>query len=1045
MMMLLAGSMNPSVFAQTSVDQTSVRQASGMNDQAVDVWVSPDPILASGNIVHHWQTDTGEVWWLQGDCVLSHDGRRITGDSLLLVADGPAGAIDCRAVVGGAALPGGKSSDPVTLSVRTLVDPRVEAPIYRGKPEATPPLFQHLPTSALTSTSASASTSTSNGGGAIAPVQFAAPVLPNPALNGPALNGSLLNGLGTGSPSAIPPPVAGPSPITMSDGATTGGLQFLVGGGTRSIEIIKRGAAFAPDIDTIDRPENNETIVIARGGVTVLIRDVTAQLPSGQLMELGTISLSADRIVGWLPLISNLFNGSSQFSDAMGELYLEGDIVFRQGERIIYADSMYFNVASETGMILDAEAITTVPDYPGVVRLKSQVLQVINRGNYRAFDAAVTTSRMGVPRYWLQSEQLQLTDRGRVVVDPATGSQTTISEPYVESNNNFVYVGGVPILYWPTFGTSLQNPGYYISGVSVGNDNIFGTQVGVDFDLFQLFGVDDAPRGVTWELSTDYFSERGPALGTNLNYTLPGLLGVPGPVNGFFDAWGIDDNGLDNLGSDRRSLTPETDLRGRALLRHRHYLPNDYEFIAEVGFLSDRNFLEQYLENEWDQDVDHRTGLRLRKHLDANLFDVSADVQVNDFFTETERLPELEHYLLGGSLLGDRLTYNQHNSVGYQRLNVADLPVDPAEAAEFSPIPGEVDAEGIVALTRQQIGLPVQLGALKIVPNVMGEASHFGQATDGDSLTRLVGQAGIRATLPMWNVDPTIQSSLLNIRGLAHKLEWTAEYSYSDSNTNLNELPFYDPLDDNAQEQFRRRFIQDTHGGVLPDRFDPRNFAFRQGFQNLVASPSDVIADDLELFRVGLHQRWQTKRGLPGAERIVDLFQFDVDLVLFPDADRDNFGETLGPATYDMRYHVGDRVTLLSDGYVDFFDDGLRSFSGGIRSSRPGVGDVYIGLLSLEGPISSTVLRASVDYRLNEKWIASGGTTFDFGETGNVGQTLALTRIGESALLRLGINVDEGRDNVGIQFGIEPRFFPRPTLGQIGGALIPPPGVEGFE
>lgn len=997
-------------------------------NQTTDPWISPDPILASGNIVHHWQTESGEAWWLQGDCVLSHDGRRITGDSLLLVAEGPSGSIACRAVVDGAALPGGKSTDPVTLSVRTLVDPRVEAPIYRGKPDAMPALSQHLPTA------------TKNNGDTIAQVQFAAPVLPGTVLNGPELNRP-----GNGPFPTIPPPIAGPPPITMSDGATTGGLQFLVGGGTRSIEIIKRGAAFAPDINTIDRPEINETVVIARGGVTVLIRDVTAQLPSGELMELGTISLSADRIVGWLPLISNLFNGSAQFSDSQGELYLEGDIVFRQGERIIYADAMYFNVAAETGMILDAEAITTVPDYPGVVRLKSQVLQVINRGNFRAFDAAVTTSRMGVPRYWLQSEQLQLTDRGRVVIDPATGSQTTITEPYVESNNNFVYVGGVPILYWPTFGTSLQNPGYYISGASVGNDNIFGTQVRLDYDLFQLFGVDDAPRGVTWELSTDYFSERGPALGTNLNYTLPGFLGAAGPVNGFFDAWAISDDGLDNLGSDRRSLTPETDIRGRALLRHRHFMPNDYEFIAEVGYLSDRNFLEQYLENEWDQDVDHRTALRLRKYLGANAFDLSAEAQVNDFYTETERIPELDHYLLGGSLLGDRLTYNQHNSVGYKRLNVAGLPEDPAEAAEYSPIPGEVDAEGIVALTRQQLALPVQFGALKIVPNVMGEASHFGEAVGGDPLTRLVGQAGIRATLPMWNVDPTIQSSLLNIRGLAHKLEWTAEYSYSDSDTNLNELPYYDSLDDNAQEQFRRRFIQDTYGGVLPARFDPRTYAFRQGFQNLVASPSDVIADDLELFRVGLHQRWQTKRGLPGAERIVDLFQFDVDLMLFPDADRDNFGETLGPATYDMRYHVGDRVTLLSDGYVDFFDDGLRSISGGIRSSRPGVGDIYIGLLSLEGPISSTVLRASLDYRLNEKWIASGGTTFDFGQTGNVGQTLALTRIGESALLRVGINVDEGRDNVGIQFGIEPRFFPRPTLGQIGGALIPPPGVEGFE
>jgi hypothetical protein len=425
--------------------------------------------------------------------------------------------------------------------------------------------------------------------------------------------------------------------------------------------------------------------------------------------------------------------------------------------------------------------------------------------------------------------------------------------------------------------------------------------------------------------------------------------------------------------------------------------------------------------------------------------DLSANARANDFFTTTEQLPRLDHYVLGGSFLADRLTWLAHSNVGYSRLKVGELPDDPTEAAEYSPTPGEVNASGVVAATRQELSVPVQLGPVKLVPSISGEASHYGQAANGESLTRLLGQAGLSASLSAWTIDPSIQSSLLNIRGLAHKVEWTAEYFYADSDTNLDELPLYDPLDDHAQQQFRSRFITTTFGGTLPDQFDPRTYAFRQGLQRSVTSPSNEIADDLQQLRLGLHQRWQTKRGLPGRERIVDLLQFDIDAFIFPDADRDNFGETLGPTTYDIRYHIGDRVTLLSDGYFDFFDNGLRSISAGLRSSRPGVGDVYLGLLSLEGPISSTVLRSTIDYRLNEKWIASAGTTYDFGPTGNVGQSLGITRIGESLLLRLGINVDKGRDNVGIGFGIEPRFWPSPRLGRIGGQLIPPPGVEGLE
>ena len=135
----------------------------------------------------------------------------------------------------------------------------------------------------------------------------------------------------------------------------------------------------------------------------------------------------------------------------------------------------------------------------------------------------------------------------------------------------------------------------------------------------------------------------------------------------------------------------------------------------------------------------------------------------------------------------------------------------------------------------------------------------------------------------------------------------------------------------------------------------------------------------------------------------------------------------------------------MSDGYFDFFDDGLRSVSAGVRTSRPGRGDWFIGLLSLEGPISSTVVFSSVDYRINDKWILSGTNTYDFGSAGNIGQAYGLTRIGESFLVRLGVNVDSGRDNVSTGFSIEPRFWPSRRLGRLGGALIPPPGAEGLE
>ncbi|WP_146580415.1 LPS-assembly protein LptD [Neorhodopirellula pilleata] len=1029
-----------------------------------------DAMTVRGTTVHRWQHPNGgqDCTLVTGDCALSHQGKRFLATSVFIVVDGHGSSLDVHLLmdqvrVGSAQ----KTREPIVAHLKMSEPPSIEADNYRGRTDVPDRWWSLLDVVSDANDSSTEQTGRQAESSNIRAVQYVESPMTLPpggmVLESPVFEEPITSYSPQGSPPATssspniaPPPTPSSSlsspvrplpdpPIITEDGGTTGGWQFLVGGGSRSLELLSRGQTQISQFETITNVEKNEMIVVGRGGITVLVRDVSVLSPDGQTMALGTVSLSADRIVAWLPPLGNVLSGATDLSAAEGEMYLEGDIVFRQGDRIIYAEAMYYNATREVGIVLDAEAITTIPTYQGTVRVKAEQMRQVARGQYLASNAAVTSSRIGVPRYWLQSNQLQLTQRPVAKQDPISGLVYQDTEPYVSSGGNFVYLAGVPVLYWPRFTTPLRKPTFYLTGADIKNDDIFGTQVLLEWDLFQLLGLTNPPAGVESILLTDYLSERGPAIGTRTTYSLPSLFGYPGPVNGTYDSYLIDDSGLDVLGNGRRGLTPEEDIRGRTTLRHRHYLPNDWEFIAEIGYLSDRNFLEQFFEEEWDRDKDRTTGLRLRKYAGSQLYDLNLNVQINDFFQETERLPTLEHYALGGAPLGNLFTWSMHNEVGYQRLNPADKPIDPVIAATTATLPGEVPAEGIVTRTRQEISMPLQTGPVKVVPFAIGEAAHYGEDINGDSLTRLWGGGGVRANLPLSRIDPMIQSSLLNIRGLAHKIDLSAEYFYADSDTSYEQLPYYDPLDDNAQEEFRRFFIFDTFGGNLPDRFDPRSYAYRQGIQRLVTSPSDTIVDDLQQVRLGMKHRFQTKRGLPGLERIVDLFRFDLETILFPEADRDNFAETLGPTVFDAQYNLGDRVTLLSDGYFDFFDDGLRSISAGLRTSRPGVGDLYVGLLSLEGPISSTVLRTSVDHRLNEKWIISAGNTYDFGEAGNVGQTFGLTRIGESFLVQIGARVDGGRDNTSFGFMIEPRFLQSGQLGRLGGQYIPPPGLEGIE
>jgi hypothetical protein len=212
-----------------------------------------------------------------------------------------------------------------------------------------------------------------------------------------------------------------------------------------------------------------------------------------------------------------------------------------------------------------------------------------------------------------------------------------------------------------------------------------------------------------------------------------------------------------------------------------------------------------------------------------------------------------------------------------------------------------------------------------------------------------------------------------------------------------------------------------------------------------VSSPATEIADDMLLAKFAVRQRWQTKRGLPGRERIVDWIVFDVEAVLFPKADRDNFGEEIGMLDYDFRWHVGDRFTLLSDGFADFFPDGMRTFSVGSVISRPTQGRLYVGYRSIEGPISSHIFTGSLSYRMSEKWIATGGAAVDLGPTGNITESIGLTRVGESALIRFGITHDVSRNNVGLQLTVEPRFLASSRLGRMGDLQLPPAGALGLE
>jgi hypothetical protein len=276
-------------------------------------------------------------------------------------------------------------------------------------------------------------------------------------------------------------------------------------------------------------------------------------------------------------------------------------------------------------------------------------------------------------------------------------------------------------------------------------------------------------------------------------------------------------------------------------------LPGDVQFSAELGMISDRNFLEQYYEREWYEMKDEITGVEFKRIRDNTSWSITADYRLNDFVTQTDWLPRGDHFWLGQSLLWDRLTWYEHTSLGYAQFRALSPPAaaqNPGDKFRF--LPWEVNpatgapvvARGERFVTRQEVDLPFQIGVVKVVPYALGEFGHWGEDLTGQTLDRLYGQVGMRASIPMWRVDPTVQSVLWNLNGLAHKVVFDAEFSYADANRNLTQLPLYEPLDDDDIEAFRRRFVPNTFpappGSIpptpaIPIMFDERFYALRTG------------------------------------------------------------------------------------------------------------------------------------------------------------------------------------------------------------------------
>ena len=812
---------------------------------------------------------------------------------------------------------------------------------------------------------------------------------------------------------------------------------------------------------------------VISGGFILMIEGITAKKETVS----DVIDISADRAVIWADGV-DLQQGDLQDKNLDLELYVEGDIIFREGERVVYAQKMYYDAKNHIGLIKDTEMVVPVPNSPGgYFRINAGTIAQNDADTFTATDAWVSTSTMGQPTYRLQSNSLTAEFRktplydsatGAPAIDAESGGQKYRNDSYVIAENNFVALENVPVFYWPWMSMNMQNKSLYLRRLEVAHDSTFGTQVRTGWNPYQIFNIKKCSENTDWTIDLDYLSKRGFGHGTTYTYNVDSIFGCPSQAIGVANYYGVRDRGTDNLGLGRRDDPFPHKYRYRGIWKHKQrfdlpdcleqYLPDcccckssscctGWELTAQLGKSSDRNYLREYFEEEWFTDSNPETSLELKKTTDNWSMGVTASVLTDKFYTGTNELPKFSHFLLGQNLFCNKLLWYEHTKLGLYQFKTTESPFSEQDQNYFRYLNWELadgatdntamgigsdrlSATSFNLATRHEIDLPLAVGPGKITPYALGEYAFWGKGYYKNNINRLYGRTGLRADLPVWKVDNDITSDTWYLNGIAHKMNFGVDAFIAGANRSLDELIHFDQIDDWQVQDFRRQYSVTSFANSfspyrdsIPVRFDERYYALREGvLGGMVTSPSSEIAGDMTQVRLDWLNRWQTKRGPVGNRHIIDWITLDTGISLYPKKEQD-YGKFVGLADYDARWHVGDRFSVLSSGLFDFFDSGQKIIRAGVMSKRPGVSSFYLGVDRLGGPISTTYLNAAVNYRMSQKWAASLSNSYDLADNRNIGQELGISRIGESFIWTLKLSNNQSKKDWGIGLNVLPIFI----------------------
>ena len=606
---------------------------------------------------------------------------------------------------------------------------------------------------------------------------------------------------------------------------------------------------------------------------------------NGVMVRYGSAFLTADQV------------GVNQQS---GDVTADGNVRIQSEEQIWVGEHVRYNFKTRQ---MEAEQFRTgrAPVFAGGEGLHGEWTNQA----YFATNGIITTDDVSQPAFKVRAKYLKIIPGKRFEARHAT-----------------LYVGGVPVFYFPYYARNL-GPRSNSFGFTPGYRSIYGPFLLSTYTFF----LDDTLDGIA---HVDYRERRGVGLGPDLNYH----FGPWGEGSFKYYYMHVQNPGVGggdpSISRDRQRInfsyqaTPATNLNIKSVVRYQ----------------GDTNIVREFFESEYRQNPQPSTYVEANKYWSNYSLDTYVQPRVNNFLETVERLPDVRLTGYRQQVGASPVYYESESSVGYYRRlfaetnSVAQAPYYAASRAD----------------TYHQLLLPETFfGWLNVTPRVGGRLTYYSTATGPgattDELYRGVFNTGAELSFKASQLWPGAQNDFFEMDGLRHIVEPSLNYVYVPK-------PNYAGTNDLPQFDYELSSLR-----LLPIDFPDYNAIDSIDSQNVV--------------RVGLHNKLQTKRE-GKAVNLVD-WNLYTDWRLRPNAQQSTFADGYS----DLTVNPKSWLSLTSLTRYDIQDGDWR-MSITTLSLHPRkswswtLGQVYLRDDLRTSPtalgLGNNLFTSSFYFRLNENW-----------------------------------------------------------------------------